>query len=78
MYSSYKGEWSPVTAAELIKFLETQPQDLLVAYECCSEQVLLNIQDITIEAACEPRNDGWIQNKRPDKPTQQYLLFPGN
>lgn len=63
---------------ELIEFLKTQPQELQVAYRCCSEQVLLKPDDIYVTALCEPREDGWIQNRRPDKPTQDYLLFPGN
>ena len=67
-----------MTVAELIAFLQTQPQDLPVAYRCCSEQVLLESDDIRIKEACKPREDGWIQDKRPDKETQTYLLFPGN
>lgn len=67
-----------MTVAELIAFLQTQPQELQVAYGLYSEQCLLELEDINIVEACEPRNDGWIQNKRPDKPTQRYLMFPGN
>jgi hypothetical protein len=63
---------------ELIEFLQTQPQDIQVAYMMCSEQCLLESKDINISEACIPRPDGWIQHKRPDKPTQTYLLFPGN
>ena len=67
-----------MTVAELIAFLQTQPQYLPVAYRCCSEQALLESDDIRIKEACMPRNDGWVQDKRPDKETQTYLLFPGN
>ena len=67
-----------MTVAELIAFLQAQPQDLPVAYRCCSEQLLLEPDDIRIEEACKPRPDGWIQDKRPDKEAQTYLLFPGN
>jgi len=67
-----------MTVKELIIFLETQPQDLQVAYKCCSEQVLLEATDIEVVECCIPRNDGWIQDKRPDIQTQHYLLFPGN
>lgn len=67
-----------MTVKELISFLETQPQDLQVAYYCFSEQTLLDPSDIHIVEFCEPRTDGWIQNKRPDMPTQKYLVFPGN
>lgn len=67
-----------MTVKELIEFLQTQPQDLQVAYKCCSEQCLLEAEEIAIEEQCEPRPDGWIQHKRPDMPTQTYLMFPGN
>ena len=64
--------------SEFIEFLRTQPQDLQVAYRCCSEQCLLEVNQITIEENCDPRPDGWIQNKRPDKPVETYLMLPGN
>lgn len=67
-----------MTVDELIAYLQQQPQTLQVAYRCCSEQCLLEAADITIAEKCEPRPDGWIQNKRADKPTQTYLLLPGN
>lgn len=67
-----------MTVAEFIAFLQTQPPHLPVAYQCCSEQCLLDPADIGIFEGCEPRADGWIQDKRPDKPTQEYLLLPGN
>lgn len=64
--------------SELIEFLQTQPQNLPVAYKCCSEQCLMESEKITIENLCHPRADGWIQNARPDMPLVPYLLFPGN
>lgn len=67
-----------MTVKELIEFLKTQPQDLLVAYKICSEQCLLEEMDIEIKDLCEARPDGWVQNQRPDKPTVKYLVFPGN
>jgi len=67
-----------VVVAELIEFLKKQPQDLPVAYKCCSEQCLLEEKEIEIVKLCAPRPDGWIQNWRYDKPLQNYLLFPGN
>lgn len=67
-----------MTVAEFIEFLKEQPQDLLVAYEMFSEQCLLEAEQIHIHEFCEPRPDGWIQKKRPDMPTKQYLLLPGN
>jgi hypothetical protein len=67
-----------MTVRELIEFLQTQPQDMLVAYQIYSENCLLEVKDITIERCCEPRADGWVANPRPDKPTRDYLMFPGN
>lgn len=67
-----------MTVAELIAFLQTQPQDLQVAYRMHSEQCLMDEEHIQTFNACAPRSDGWIQDRRPDKPTQTYLLFPGN
>lgn len=67
-----------MTVAQLIEFLKAQPQDLLVAYKCCSEQILLERVDIKIQRLCAPRPDGWLQNARPDMPCQDYLVFPGN
>ncbi len=63
---------------ELIEYLQKQPQDLKVAYMFCSEQCLLQLVEIEIVDLCRPRDDGWIQNKRSDKPTETYLLLPGN
>lgn len=67
-----------MTVAEFIEVLKDLPQDLLVAYRRCSEQKLLEPREISIEEACWPRPDGWIQNKRPDMPAQTYLMLPGN
>ena len=64
--------------AELIELLQQHPRDMLVAYRCCSESVLLQESDISVLDACAPRADGWIQNSRRDMPNQSYLLFPGN
>ena len=67
-----------MNVAELIEFLKTQPQDFEVAYSVYSEQCLMNTGDIGVLKACVARPDGWIQDARPDMPTQGYLLFPGN
>lgn len=67
-----------ITVAELIIFLQTQPQDALVAYKRYSEQCLLEVEDIEVEELCQARPDGWIQNCRPDISSQMYLVFPGN
>ena len=67
-----------MTVRELIGVLEDMPQDLLVAYQCCSEQVLIKAEEIEVKELCEPRPDGWIHDSRDDKPKKKYLLFPGN
>ena len=67
-----------MTVAELIEFLKTQPQDLLVVYQKYSEQALLEAKEIMVGEYCLPRPDGWVQYKRPDMPSQKYLAFPGN
>lgn len=65
-----------MTVAELIELLQKQPQELLVVYEKHSEQRLLNADEIKIVELCEPRPDGWVQDKRPDMPHRTYLLLP--
>lgn len=67
-----------MTVAELIAYLQTQPQDLQVAYSRYSEQCLLSADDIEITDGQSARPDGWIGAARPDRPTEKYLLFPGN
>ena len=67
-----------MTVAEFIEYLKTQPQEIQVAYRCYSEQLLLNVDDIEIEELCEPREDRWVANKRPDKTFIKYLVLPGN
>ena len=68
----------PITIKELIQHLETFDQDLPVAFQVFSEQCLLDINQIKVHELCEPRPDGWVQDKRPDKNSIKYLVFPGN
>lgn len=63
---------------DLIAYLQTQPEDMQVAFKLYSEQCLLELEHLKVEELCEPRSDGWIQDKRSDKPSQIYLVFPGN
>jgi len=67
-----------MTVKDLINILETQPQDLEVIYRCFSEFCLLEKSDIQVLTAGLPREDGWVAFKRKDKPTREYLSFPGN
>lgn len=67
-----------MTVADLIELLKTFPQDLPVAYSLYSEQVMLVREDITVKLCQPERNDGWVHDARPDKPSVPYLMFPGN
>jgi len=65
-----------MTVAELILFLQKQPQDLLVVYSIHSEYCLLEESEIETGELCQPRPDGWVHNRRFDKPKITYLVFP--
>lgn len=67
-----------MTVATLILKLEQYPPDMPIAYYLYSEQCLMEETDIEIKVCGMPREDGWIHNERPDKPSQKYLMFPGN
>lgn len=67
-----------MTVAELIALLQNKPQDLQVIYSIYSEYCLLEAKDVFATSQCEPRQDGWVACRRPDKPTQLYLTLPGN
>lgn len=63
---------------ELINFLGSFDPELPVVYSLFSEQVLLEEEDITVKELVVAREDGWVQDYRPDMETQLYLAFPGN
>ena len=67
-----------MTVSEFISFLQTQPQDIPVAYRIHSEQCLVETKDIQIEDLCVARPDGWVADLRPDVASQKYLVLPGN
>lgn len=67
-----------MTVSEFIAFLQTQPQDIQVAYQLYSEQAILKSIDIEVVELGVSRRDGWIHNRRVGGPTQKYLLLPGN
>lgn len=58
---------------QLIEHLKTYPPDMIVIAPLYSEYKLLEIGDIGIHEACEPREDGWVHRRREDKPTVKYL-----
>ena len=65
-----------MTVAELIELLKAQPPKIKVVYKVHSEQALLEPRHIQIKDLCHPRNDGWVHDERPDKPTETYLVLP--
>lgn len=67
-----------MTVKELIALLQSKPQELQVAYPKYSEWCLLEANDIEIKSLCPARVDGWVHDARPDKPTEDHLVFPGN
>lgn len=67
-----------MTVHDLIEHLKTFDPNLPVVYRLYSEQVLLESKDLDVQALCEPRSDGWVADARPDKPTMDYLVLPGN
>jgi hypothetical protein len=67
----------PITVQELVAHLQTLPQHLPVAYPCCSEYALLELNDVSVTDLQPARPDGWVHHARPDKPTTTYVLLPG-
>lgn len=67
-----------MTVKELIEFLQNYPPEMPIAYTCYSEQTELEAKFISVESLCEARPDGWVANSRPDKPSIEWLVFPGN
>ena len=69
---------SAMTVRDLVDKLLEFDQDLPVAYKCHSEAMSLLVDDLTVEEWCDRRGDGWLERKRPDKFSREYLMFPGN
>jgi hypothetical protein len=67
-----------MTVQELIDLLSNFDPTLSVVYQCYSEHDTLEAYQIEVGKLCLPRGDGWVANERPDKETQDYLIFPGN
>lgn len=63
---------------DLIELLKNYPQDIPVAYSIYSEYCLMEYEDIVLRKLQPARGDGWVHSERPDKPSIQYLVFPGN
>lgn len=64
-----------MTVKDLINLLHTFPPELTVIRSKWSEAVLLEPSDVGLAKACWPRPDGWVENARPDKAKQEYLLL---
>jgi hypothetical protein len=63
---------------ELIAFLQTQPQDVPVAFCQYSDYTAMEIEHIVLQDLQSARVDGYVGAARPDKPTEKWLVFPGN
>lgn len=63
---------------ELIAHLQTFDPELPICYEEFSEYTELEAGFIKVRALQPPRGDGYVAHARPDKPTQLWLVFPGN
>ena len=63
---------------ELIDLLKTFDSEMLIVHGMYSEYLLLDGRNISMQMLCEPRNDGWVADARPDKPLIPYVVFPGN
>ena len=67
-----------MTVADLIQFLQTHPKDMPILFRQYSDYTILQEDQICIEEHGLPRSDGYVPSQRPDKPSQKYLVFPGN
>lgn len=67
-----------MTVSDLIRKLGEYDPSLPVCYRCFSEYLELEAKDITTQWLQPPRADGWVHDKRPDKPAIEYVAFPGN
>lgn len=68
----------PMTVAELVAYLQTLPQDMWVAQASMGTCVLVEKCDLHVGRLPEPDEIGDIPGWRPDMPTRQYLVLPGN
>ena len=70
-----------LTVAGLIELLKTFDGELPVAYELYSEYRMLDANDIRVRNLQPHRQDGWVHSVwhgKPELPTIEYLVFPGN
>lgn len=77
-YATTTPNRNALTVQALIAHLLTLDGNLPVVYRCCSEYDEMTVGHIQIEDLCYPRPDGWVQDKRPDWPSQTYCVFPGH
>lgn len=71
-----------VTVGDLVEHLKTFDQSMPVGYHLHSEYQLLGLWEIEVKTATDwkahGRTDGWIHEVRPDMPSINYLILPGN
>ena len=61
--------------SEMIRLLQTHPQDMQIVISQHSEYLLLTGDSLVEIDLCEWRNDGWVHDAREDKPKIKYLLI---
>lgn len=67
-----------MTVAELIAFLQTQPQEMPILFQQYSDYTELRAEQINVEEHGVQRGDGYVGRARPDQPSRKFLVFPGN
>lgn len=67
-----------ITVAQLIEHLQTLDQSLPVCFKQFSDLSELELTYIEVMELQFPRGDGYVGRKRPDRPAQKWVVFPGN
>lgn len=67
-----------MTVGDMIRRLQAFKEDLPCCYRNCSEWTAFEEGQIEVRALQEARADGWVGNQRPDRPTRDWVTFPGN
>lgn len=75
-----------ITVKELIEHLKQYPEDMPVVYQCCSDWMLLQLEDIEVVKGV--KKDSWIMraydehistmSKENQKGISEFLGFPGD
>ena len=64
-----------MTVADLIKYLQKQPQNLPVVFSVGDQQAMAQLDCLGIEDMCYPDRDGFIADERPFAKTRPCLVL---